>query len=244
MLASRPGRVPPLELHVAAGVATLVRFGVPLSGDAPVATGNDGRIALVPLGEGAWVFVPTTALKAGEQVVLAFATGPGAEPLRVVLVTRRDAVDLRVLVVRAPSPSEDEGAEPVARSLLDAPRARVLLEVPQQVVESKGHDAKGQVDSVVWMGRRFFATVTVSSRGKGTALWTLARARLRATLAEGDLLEWPAHLVSGAPDSKRQRHIVTGLLPENAVRLELALDGEDEPGDYQPLSPGMEPARR
>jgi hypothetical protein len=244
MLASRTGRVPPLELHVAAGVATLVRFDVLLSGEAPEAMGNDGRIELVQLGEGSWVFVPSTDLGAGEQVVLAFATEPGAEPLRVVLVTRRDAVDLRVHVMRAPLPSEDDGAEPVARSLLDAPDARVLLDVPREAVESNGHEARGRVDSVLWMGRRFFATVAVRSRGKGIPLWKLARARLRATLAGGDLLEWPAHLLSGAAGAIRQRHIVTGLLPEGASRLELALDGEELPGDFQPLSPEAEPARR
>jgi hypothetical protein len=85
------------------------------------------------------------------------------------------------------------------------------------------------------MERRFFATVAMRSRKKGTSPWRLDQARLRATLADGVLLEWPAHLVSGEAGPKRQRHILTGVLPEGASRLELALDGENSPGAFQPL---------
>ena len=63
----------------------------------------------------------------------------------------------------------------------------------------------------------------------------LEMARLRATLEDGVLLEWPAHLFSGEAGSIRQRHILTGVLPESASRLELALDGVDSPGTFQPL---------
>jgi hypothetical protein len=93
------------------------------------------------------------------------------------------------------------------------------------------------------MGQRFFVTVAVRSRKEGTPPWTLVQARLRATLAEGELREWPAHLHSGKAGDIRQRHVLTGLLPEGASRLELALDGEDAPGDFRNLPLDEEPVR-
>lgn len=229
--------MPPLELHVAVGVATLVRFGFSSSPEAVVPAWDGGSVAFARMDDGSWVFVPSTNLAVGEQVVVTFAADVGVEPLRFTLLTRRDTVDLEVSVVRAPSSPEEQGAELVARNLLDTTDARPSLAVPQKMADSSAGGSRGQVGSVLWMGRRFFATVAVRSRKRGAPPWSPVQARLRATLAEDVLLEWPAHLFSGAAGPRLQRHIVTGLLPEGASRMDLALDDADQPGDFQPLSP-------
>jgi hypothetical protein len=231
----RPERVPPLELQVRAGVAALVLLEAPLSLGAVKLPVDEKRIQLVPMEDGSLIIVPTTDLAEGEQVPLTVEAVPGAEPLRFVLVTRRDAVDLQVRVVKG-EPSADEAAlEPLARSLLATPDGRATLAVPQRTVDLGPRISRGEAESVLWMGRRFFATVAVRSRKKGAPPWRLVQARLRATLADSVLLEWPAHLLSGEAGPIRQRHILTGVLPEGASRLELALDAEDSPGTFQPL---------
>jgi len=231
---SRPEQVPPLELHVAAGVVTHVRVETLPPPLVPVLAPHGGRIQLVQLDDGSLLLVSSSDLAPGEQVLLSVSTGVGAEPLRFVLVTRRDAVDLQVRVVRAQDSDEEDGTESLARSLLAAPNARATLAVPQQVVGHNPRWSFGQVESVLWMGRRLFATVAVRSSKREVSAWTPAQARLRATLADGVLLEWPARLFPGATRG-RQLHLLTGLLPEGASRLEVALDEAESPGDFQPL---------
>jgi hypothetical protein len=226
--------VPPLELHVAAGVATLVHCEALQPPLVLVLARADERIQLVPTGDGSWVLVLTRDLAPGEQVPLSVSTEAGGEPLRFTLVTRRDAVDLQVRVVRAPPSDEEDGAESVARSLLAAPNAQATLDFPQQVVELQPRHTRGRVEAVLWMGRRLFATAALRHHQRDAAARTLVQARLRATLAEGLLLEWPARLVRGASRGT-QRHILTGLLPEGASTLEVALDEADTPGEFQSL---------
>ena len=239
VLPARPGRVPPLELHVAAGVATLVYLDLPPEALEP--SWRDARLQVARLADGSLILVLTRNLAPGEQVLLTVSTQAG--PVRFALVTRHDAVDLQVRVVRAPDSAREQDTEFVARSLLDAPDSRAMLLVPQGTVDLHPREARGQVESLLWMGPRFFVTVAVRSRKKGTPPWPLAQARLRATLAEGELREWPAHLLSGDASAIRQRHVLTGLLPEGTSRLELALDGEDAPGDFRPLPLDEEPSR-
>nr|QKW93660.1 hypothetical protein [Vitiosangium cumulatum] len=231
----RPERVPPLELQVRAGVAALVLLEAPLSLGTVKLPEDERRIQLVALEDGSLIIVLTTDLAEGEQVPLTVEATPGAEPLRFVLVTRPNAVDLQVRVVKG-EPSADEAAtEPMARSLLATPDGRATLAVPQVTVDLEPRLSRGQVESVLWMERRFFATVAMRSRKKGALPWRLVQARLRAALADGVLLEWPALLLSGTSEPIRQRHVLTGVLPEGASRLELALDAEDSPGTFRPL---------
>lgn len=243
VLPSRPGQVTPLELHVAAGVATLVLFDAPPRPETPVLVPEQGPIQLGRMGDGSVLLVPTKDLGPGERVLVTVATEAGTEPLRFVLVTRRDTVDVRVRVVRAQASADEDGAELVARSLLDAPDARATLAIPQKVVKYDAPGSRGQVDSVLWMGRRFFVTVSVRGLKKGAPPWRLMQGRLRVTLPDGVLLEWSARLLSGAEDRERQRHIVTGQLPEGASEVELALDAEDAPGPFLPLVRQEEPPR-
>jgi hypothetical protein len=196
---------------------------------------NGGRIQLVRLGDGSWILAPAKDLDPGEQVPLTVTAGPGAEPLRFVLVTRRDAVDLQVRVVRPQDSAEEDAAERVARDLLLAPTARATLVLPQETVERGPPGSRAQVESVLWMGRRLFATVALRSRKKQVSARTLAQARLRATLADGVLQEWPVRLLPGTTRGS-QLHVLTGLVPEGASRLEVALDEADAPGEFQPLS--------
>ena len=58
----------------------------------------------------------------------------------------------------------------------------------------------------------------------------MVQARLRATLADGALLEWPAHLLSGVASPVLQRHIgIARVRPDlsaegTELRLELAIN--------------------
>lgn len=230
---ARPDEVPPLELHIRSGVATLARFEAPLQLGATRLPAREERIQLVRMNDETLVVVTTTNLADGEQVPLTVEIGPGAEPLRFVLITRHDTVDVQVRMVLGQVSDDGAKAESMARSLLAAPDARATLAVPQVAVDRDPRAARGQVESVLWVGRRFFATVAVRSRKKGAPPWRLVQARLRATLPDETLLEWPAHLTSGTADTIHQRHIVTDLLPEGASRLELALDGQESPGAFQ-----------
>jgi len=231
----RPEQVPPLEFQVRAGVASLLLFEAPLRLGAVTLPVDEKRLQLVPMDDGSLIIVPITDLSEGEQVPLSVETGPAGEPLRFVLVTRSSAVDIQVRVVKGEPSAEEAAVGALARSLLSTPDGRATLAVPQQTVDLEARASRGEAESVLWMERRFFATVALRSRKKGAPPWKLLQARLRASLADGVLLEWPAHLVSGEAGPKRQRHILTGVLPEGASRLELALDGEDSPGAFQPL---------
>lgn len=231
----RPEQVPPLEFQVRAGVASLLLFEAPLRLGAVTLPADEKRLQLVPMDDGSLIIVPTTDLGEDEQVPLSVETGPAARPLRFVLVTRSDAVDIQVRVVKGEVSAEEPAVESLARGLLSTPDGRATLAVPQQTVDRDSRASRGEAEAVLWMERRLFATVAMRSRKKGTSPWRLVQARLRATLADGVLLEWPAHLVSGGAGPKRQRHILTGVLPEGASRLELALDGEDLPGAFQPI---------
>jgi hypothetical protein len=235
--------VPPLELHLAPGLATVVEFEAPLRAEFVQPACADGAVQLGRLSEGSLVLVATAALASAGPVLLTVNAEAGAEPLRFALVTRRDAVDLWVRVVRAPAAVDAEGAALMAARLLEVPDARATLALPQEGVDLNPRDSRGQVESVLWLGRRFFATVGVRSRKKGAPPWRLVQGRLRVTLADGVLLEWPAQVLSGLADEMRQRHVLTGLLPEGASRLELALDGEDSPGAFRPLSLEADSAR-
>ncbi|HEX5753481.1 MAG TPA: DUF2381 family protein [Archangium sp.] len=235
VLPLHPGQVPPLELQVRTGVASLLLFEAPLKPGAVALPEEEKRLQFVPMDDGSLIIVPITDLPEGTQVPLSVETGPGTEPLRFVLVTRPDSVDLQVRVVKG-EPSADEAAvSALARSLLSTSDGRATLAVPQRTVDLETRASRGEAESVLWMERRFFATVALRSRKKGASPWSLVQARLRATLVDGVLLEWPAHLLSGEAGPIRQRHILTGVLPEGASRLELALDGEDSPGTFQPL---------
>ncbi|QRK08405.1 DUF2381 family protein [Archangium violaceum] len=240
---ARPDEVPPLELHIRAGVATLVRFEAPLRLGAMRHPAHEERIQLVRMNDETLIIISTTNLAEGEQIPLIVEAGPGARPLRFVLITRHDTVDVQVRVVLGQVSDDGAEAESMARNLLAAPDARATLAVPRETVNSDPRESRGQVQSLLWMGRRFFATVTVHSRKKGAPPWRLVQARLRATLPDGTLLEWPAHLTSGTASPIRQRYIVTDLLPEGASRLELALDGQDSPGAYQRLPMEEVPTR-
>jgi len=238
---ARPGEVPPLALHVAVGVPTLLQFEAPLPPSAPRLPVDEARIRLVALGPGSWLLLLSTSLAEGEQVPLTLETGPGTEPLRFMLVTRREVADVRVRVVGAGSSSEDDAARALSLHLLATPPSRVALAWPRTVARDPGH-TRARVESVLWMGPRFFATASERDSQKRAPPWRLVQVRLRATLVDGSLMEWPAQLVSGALEARGQRHVFTSLLPEGASHLEVALDGEDSPGNFRPL-PGQEAPR-
>lgn len=233
---SRPGEVPPLELHVTEGLPTRVQLAAPLTPGAVELPEHRRGIQLVRLEDGSLVFAPTRDLAPDERVPFTLAVATSTEPLRFVLVTRREAVDLLVRVVAPHFSAGEEAAEGVARELLAAPGARTTLLVPQAKAKAGGPGSRAQLLSVVWMGRRLFATVAVWHHKKSAPPWKLVQARLRATLADGVIREWPARLLS-----ERVRgnplHVLTTVLPEGASGLELALDGEGSPGVFKPLSP-------
>jgi hypothetical protein len=231
---ARPGEVPPLALLVAVGVPTLLQLEAPLPLSTPRLPVGEARIRLVPLSPSSWILLPSTPLAEGEQVPLTLEVGPGAEPLRFTLATRRGEADVRVRVVRAEPSPEDAAAQALALHLLATPPSRVMLAQPRAAALDPGH-SRARLESVLWMGPRFFATTSVRDGQKRAPPWRLVQVRLRAILADGSLLEWPARLFTGTSGAKRRRHVFTGLLPESASHLELALDGADTPDDFQPL---------
>lgn len=235
---AQPSEVPPLTLHVAAGVPTLLQLEAPLPPSTPSLPVGEARIRLVALSPGSWLLLPSTSLAEGEEVPLTLEAGSGTEPLHFTLVTRREEADVRVRVVRAEPSTEDDATRALALHLLATPPSRVALVWPRTVARDPGH-TRARMESVLWMGPRFFATASVRVSQEGASPWRLVQVRLRATLADGSLLEWPAHLVSSAPGERGQRHVFTSLHPQGASHLEMAMDGEDTPGRFRPL-PGQE----
>lgn len=231
---ARPGEVPPLSLHVAAGVPTLLLLEAPLPPSTPRLPAGEARIQLVALSPGSWLLLPSTALAEGEQVPLTLEAPPGTEPLRFTLVTRREEADVRVRVVRAEPSTGDGTADSLALHLLATPPSRVTLARPRAAALDSGR-TRARLESVLWMDRRFFATASVRNSQKHVPPWRLVQVRLRATLVDGSFLEWPARLVSGVPGAREQRHVFTGLLPEDSSHLEVALDGEANPDDFHPF---------
>jgi hypothetical protein len=238
---SQPGEVPPLALHVASGVPTLVQLEAPLTPGTPRLPEGEARIQLLPAGGGAWVLIPSSTLAEGEQVPLTVDTGPGSTPLRFALVSQRGEADVQVRVVRAAPSAEEDALESLAHHLLATPEARVLHAIPREAVDLQFGLSRARVDSVLWLGRRLLATVAVRDGKEGAPPWRLVQVRLRARLANGVWLEWPARLFPGRSGARRRPHMFTSLLPEGASRLELALDGEDAPGGFQPLPGGKAP---
>lgn len=238
---ARPGEVPPLALHVSVGVPTLLQFEAPVPPSTPRLPVDEDRIRLVALGPGSWLLLLSSSLAEGEQVPLTLETGPGTEPLHFTLVTQREVADVRVRVVRPGPSTEDDAARVLALHLLATPPSRVALDWPREVARNPGH-TRARVESVLWMGPRVFATASERDSQEGAPPWRLVQVRLRATLVDGSLMEWPAQLVSGALEARGQRHVFTSLLPEGASHLEVALDGEDSPGGFSTL-PGQEAPR-
>ncbi len=234
---AQPAGVPPLEIHASAGLTTLVEFDSSLAAGAVALVREGGPIQLARLGDGSLVVALTRNLAPEEQVPFTVALEPGAEPLRFVVVTQREVVDLRVHVAGAPHSAAEDAAEHVARALLTGPEARILLALPQEMRERGAPGVRARVQSVVWMGQRLFAIAAVWGQTRGTAPWKLVQARLRTTLADGVFMEWPVRLLPGPARGGRQLHVLTSLLPEGASGLDVALDGEDCPGDFQPMPP-------
>lgn len=232
---------PPLELHVASGVVTLVRFESSLRLIAWTLPEGESRVRLMSLEEGAFIVVPSPELPPEARVPLSVDTGSGS--LRFVLVHQREEVDLRVRVVPAPEVAGEDAAEAVARELLATAEGRASLVLPQSGVEHHVRNSWARVDSVVWMGRRFFATLSVRTPQRSVRPWSLVQVRLRVTLPEGDLLEWSARFLSGPDGRWRRYHVFTGLVPVESSRLEVALDGEESPGVFQVLCSDEVPAR-
>jgi len=233
--ASRPEDISPLELHVRAHVATRVLFEPPLRPGSVKLETQEEHLQFLPTDDGALVVIPLREPSEGERMTFTVETEPGAAPLRFELVFPRDTLDLWVRVVRAKETPEEDAAVAIARQLLSAPGAQATLAVPQSMGELETTRSRGEVESLLRMGPRFFITLTVRNRKKGMPPWRLVQARMRTTLPDGVILEWPAQLYSRAPNSIHQRHIVTSQLPEGAHRLELALDSADSPGAFQPV---------
>lgn len=224
-----------MEVQVAAHVATLLLFDAPLTPSAVTLPADETRLRVLPLEEGTFILVPSSDLLPNEQVPLTVEARDGTGRLRFSLVTRRE-VDIQVHVVRIPDSAEEDAAELLAHNILDMAENRPVLVVPQRGAMQQRGTVTTQIDSVLWMGRRLFVTLFVRHPGKGTPPWRLVQVRLRATLPDGVLLEWPARLLTGSEKARYQHHVFTSLMPDGAEELELALDGEDAAGAFHPVS--------
>lgn len=235
LVPSQPDGVPPLELYVAAGTATLVESDVPLG---PLSFHDEhGRIRLVPIDDHRLVLVPAEDLARDERLPFVVGATPRAGPLRFSLVTRRDEVDASVLLVRASSATADEdAARALVLQLLSAPEARATFAVPQKMGKLAGPESIARLVSLLRLGQRLFVTLAVGSWQPNLRPWMPKQIRLRAMIDGGpSFVEWPALFSSGPLKEEQQFHVLTALLPEGTTRLEVALDGEDVPGAFHLL---------
>ncbi|KFA93714.1 DUF2381 family protein [Archangium violaceum] len=236
LVSSQPDGVPPLELHVAAGTATLVESDVPLG---PLSFQDvRGRIQLVPIDDHRLVLVPSEDLTQGERLPFVVGATPRAGPLRFSLVTRRDEVDTSVLLVRAsPAAADEDAARALVLQLLSAPEARATFAVPQEIGKLAGPESRVRLVSLLRLGQRLFVTLAVGTLQPGLRPWRPRQLRLRATIGRGpSFVEWPVPFLSGPLEKKKQQfHVLTALLPEGTTRLEVALDGEHVPGAFHVL---------
>ncbi|MFE8598387.1 DUF2381 family protein [Archangium violaceum] len=235
LVSSQPDGVPPLELHVAAGSATLVESDVPLG---PL-TFHDvhGRIRLLPIDDHRLVLVPAEDLAQDER--LSFVVGASAQsgPLRFSLVTRSDEVDASVRLVRASSaPADEDSARALVLQLLSAPEARATFAVPQKIGKIAGSKSAARLVSLLRFGQRLFVTLAIWTWQPNPPPWMPKQIRLRATLGKSSsFVEWAVLFLSGPMQEEQQFHVFTALLPEGTTRLEVALDGERVLGAFHLL---------
>lgn len=235
LVSSQPDGVPPIELHVAAGAATLVESDVPLG---PLSFQDvRGRIQLVPIDEHRLVLVPSEDLAQGERLPFVVGATPRAGPLRFSLVTRRDEVDASVLLVRAsPAAADEDAARALVLQLLSAPEARATFAVPQKMGKLTGQESVARLVSLLRLGQRLFVTLAIWTWQRSPRSWLPKQIRLRATIDNGSsCVEWPVLFLSGPQEEEQQFHVLTALLPEGTTRLEVALDGERVPGAFHLL---------
>lgn len=233
VLSARDRQGPPLEVHVAAGVATLLVFEAPLKPSVVLPAG-EARFKLRTMEENEFVLLPVSDVPPNESILLTVDAGADVGLLRLSLVTRAE-VDLRVRFIRAQDSAEDDAAGQLARQLLDTAEGQPLFVVPQREVRHQRGTARAQIDSVLWLGQRLFVTLSVRCSQRGSQPWQLAQVRLRTTLPDGVLQDWSARLVKGETTEHVQRHVFTSLMPAGATQLEVAFDSTDSAGAFHPL---------
>jgi hypothetical protein len=227
---------PSPELRVAGDAATRVDFDEPLG--AVELPGAEGRVHLARVDEDTLVLVPNAPLAEGERLTLTVTLRSGP-PLRFTLLSREGEVDTSVRVVRhPPRPEDEEAALATTRHLLDMPGGQPVLATPQDVGKRVAPHTRARAESLLRVGPRLFVTLALRNEQPGLPLWRPSQTRLRATLAGGDTVEWGVPFFSNAEErgrSLRQPLVLTALLPEGAVRLEVPLDSEETLGAFHSL---------
>ena len=96
---ARPGEVPPLALHVAVGVPTLLQFQAPLPPSTPRLPVDEARIRLVALGPGSWLLLLSTSLAERLRVKV----GDVATLFSEMVGGKRNALDVEVVALTEPA---------------------------------------------------------------------------------------------------------------------------------------------
>jgi hypothetical protein len=221
---------------VAGNAATRVDFDEPLG--AVELPGAEGRVHLARVDADTLVLVPNAPLAEGERLTLTVTPRSGP-PLRFTLLSRNGEVDTSVRVVRhPPRPADEDAALAMARHLVNMPGGQAVQATPQEVAKIPMPASYAWAESLLRVGPRLFVTLAFYNEQPGLPLWRPSQIRLRATLAEGDTVEWGAPFFSSAEErgrSLRQLLVLTALLPEGTARLEVALDSEETLGVFHPL---------
>jgi hypothetical protein len=233
-----PGTAP-VELHVAAGVATRVRLEAFPELVSLELTEGRSSVQLLPAGGSSFVLSPSEDFAVGERALVTVKLGQPDRVLSLLLVSREDGVDgeVRLVELRAPTPDELD-VEVLTRVLGATPQGRVGLVVEGPWLQSS--TVQVQVESILRLDSRVFVTLAVYPWRKSRAPWALARARLRVLLEDGSQVEMPLLLVSNLLKRDKQRYTLVAPLPEHSRRLFLAVEGEGAPQGFFPLPSGEE----
>lgn len=232
-------RVAAVELHVAAGTATIVRLEAFPEILSLELTEGRSPVQLLPTGGFSFIIAPSSDFSVGERALVTLKLGSSDLVLTLLLVSREDMVDgeVRLVRLRAPTPSELD-VDVLARVLNATPQGRLGLVVTGP--QLRGSKVRVQVESILRLDSHVFVTLAVWRSGKGKEPWMLGRVRLQVLLEDGSQMEVPLLLVSSHLEGDQQRHTLVAPLPEHSLRLFLAVEGEGAPEGFFPLPSGEE----
>jgi hypothetical protein len=189
------------------------------------------------------VVVPLRDLADGERVLLPVTGRTEAgetRTLTLVLVTRRDEVDLTARVVLVPGShpraeaAEGDDADAVTRMLLAShepgsqPRLALVIYEEAQIFARAG-DVRAWVKSLLRMERYLFVSVLIEPIRRTSRPWRLMRFRLETRCEDARAsveLPPPTLMTKAVSGQQAQLHTFAMLMPEGVECVSLTLEEE------------------